>query len=480
MRAAFLGQAVRQLHELASLLQSAGEGGADAVASELVRIGDAAQSFGLVEVERAAKDTVDALEGRVPGAGLERLAAAVRASGGHTRFPPIVLIAKEPLLSKLQVESVRCCETLEYYESVAAWHATLRCEKPEAIVVPLDELDKLEAEDRSASVIVYGGSGYDVKARVHAASLGAKALLPDRIEFRPLLDRLRALGHRRRAGYPRLLLALDDKALMTALAKRLESHGAFVATAKRPESVGTELREASPDLFVVSEKLGAYDAATLVAAARMVPRQADMLVVALAPAAAATTLLTAGCDGVIDRALAPEDVAVQIEALLERARSRSTGRDASTGLVDRPSSMRSVDRALSEARRGGHTLSVAIVELDSAADIQRRLGRGVGDTALRLLARCLEGAIRASDVVGRLDEDSFLVLMPSCNAHHARRRLGDVRSLFTALCARDEKLSGLTFSAGVADTEDGRERLLPRAEEALELGRARDSRGTIN
>jgi diguanylate cyclase (GGDEF)-like protein len=479
MRAAFLGQTVRQLHELASLLGGPGDT-ADAVASELQRIGETAQSFGLTRVEEASKATVMLLESRSPGVGLAGLAKALRASGGHSRFPPIVLIAKEPLLSKLSVEAVRCCETLEFYDSVASWHARLRCEQPEAIVVPLDELDKLEDEDHAASVFVYGGSGYDVKARVHAAARGAKGLLPDRVEFRPLLDRLRALGYRRRAGHPRVLLALDDKALTSALIKPLENNGAFVATAKKPESVGSELREASPDLFVISEQLGTFDAATLVAATRMVPRQADMLVVAVASVKATTPLLTSGCDGVIDKALPAGEIAVQIEAFLDRARSRSTGRDASTGLADRPASLRSVDRALSEARRGGRPLSVAIVELDSAADIQRRLGRGVGDTALRLLARCLEGAIRASDVVGRLDEDSFVVLMPSCSVDHARKRLGDVRSLFTALCARDDKLSGLTFSAGVADTEDGTDRLLPRAEEALERGRARDSRGTIN
>lgn len=479
MRSSFLGQTVRQLHELSTLLALPDPTVRDTVAHELERIADIASSFGLEGVEGAARV---AAQGITPTAGapvLAPLGRAVRDAGGHTRFPPIIIVAREPLLGKLQVEAARCCETLEFHDSVPAMKRRLRCEEPEAIVVPYDELDKLDAIDRAGTVFVYGGSGHDIRSRVYAASLGAKGFLPDRVEFRPLLERIRAMGHRRRSDHGRVLVVHDDEAIREALVQALGAAGAWAAQARRPEEIGPSLRESSPDLLVVGEQACGFAAADIAAAARMVPRQADLVVLAIADPNSTRDLVSAGCDGVIDAHATHTDMARMVSAWLDRTGGRPTGRDASTGLVDRPTLLRSVDRALSEARRGGRPLSVAIVELDGAADVHRRLGRGVGDSALRLLARCLEGAIRASDVVGRLDADGFMVVMPSCAADHARRRLGDARALFSALCGRDARMAGLTFSAGVADTEDGTDRLLVRAEEALERGRARDARGSI-
>lgn len=479
MRAAFLGQTVRQLLDLEQLLRTGDPVAAPTVAHEVGQIAEAAVTFGLPEVEGAARAAVDDLEAGADKP-LHRLARAVRDAGGQTRFPPIVVIAREPLLGKLQVEASRCCETLEFYPTVAAWYEGLRGEHPEAIVTPLDEVAQLTEEDRGRAVFVYGGSGHDLNQRAHAASLGAKAFLPDRVEFRPLLDRVRSYGHALRAGQPRvLLIVVDNDRLRDHLTAALEQRGAQVSVARRSDEIGPMLRESSPDLLVVGERADRFGATDLAAAARMVPRQADLSVVAVGQAASATRLIAGGCDAAVDSALPVEDVATQVWSYLERARARATGRDASTGLVDRSTLLRAADRALSDARRGGRPLSVAIVEIDGAAELQRRLGRGAGDVALRLLARCLEGACRASDVVGRLDEDGFLVLMPSCPANAARKRLGDVRALFSALCARDDRLAGLTFSAGVANTDDGVDRLLIRAEETLERGRARDARGTI-
>lgn len=461
LRSGFLAQSVRQLREWSGLLaQGADPTVVDAVVHELERMSETARTFQIEGLTGAAEQASRAV---ATGGGRDALrpaASAVRDAGGHSRFPPIQIVARDGALDRMRVEASRCCEAVQFFESVEAMRADLRCEDPQAVVVPYEDLHLLSDEDRRFPLVVYGPG--DFEARADAATRGVMTFLPDRVEFRALLERVRWQTWLRRAPTPRaLLVGLPDE-----IAAGLESHG----VASRIEVTATSgvlaLGESCPDVVVTGPS------AEICRVVRGHPRYADLTLVGLAGSDDAAALLEAGFDGVLDPALPAAELSRRLAAMVGRARQRSTARDIATGLLNRPVTLRAVDRAVSEARRGKGTLAVSVVEPDGV-DTKR------SDAALRLIGRCFEGAVRANDVVGRMGGETFLVLFPGCNADQARRRLTDIRSLFQQLAAKDERVAGTTFSTGTADSDDGCDRLLLRAEEALERVRARDARGAV-
>lgn len=67
---------------------------------------------------------------------------------------------------------------------------------------------------------------------------------------------------------------------------------------------------------------------------------------------------------------------------------------------------------LSRARRNGHPLSIAYVDVDDFRAVNDRLGPTTGDRVLRTIAQRMRSQLRSTDVVARLGGDEFAVLLP--------------------------------------------------------------------
>jgi diguanylate cyclase len=86
-------------------------------------------------------------------------------------------------------------------------------------------------------------------------------------------------------------------------------------------------------------------------------------------------------------------------------------RDALTNTPNRALMLDRLESAIAFARRHATRIAVLFVDLDHFKLINDSLGHAVGDEVIKLVARRLEAAVRASDTVSRHGGDEFLVLL---------------------------------------------------------------------
>jgi len=107
------------------------------------------------------------------------------------------------------------------------------------------------------------------------------------------------------------------------------------------------------------------------------------------------------------------DVLRDLGRTLEREieRFEATSFDALTGLANRSGLLSLGEEMLSISQSADEGAAVLFIDIEDITPINERYGAKAGDQALRDLARILEGNFRGSDLVARLGDEEFCVLM---------------------------------------------------------------------
>lgn len=144
--------------------------------------------------------------------------------------------------------------------------------------------------------------------------------------------------------------------------------------------------------------------------------------------------------------------------------------DELTGAANRRAFMEQGRRELARAKRGGHALSLIILDLDHFKTINDRWGHAAGDAALVEACRRFRAGLRAADTLGRHGGEEFAVLLPETPPAQGLQAAERLRAALAGspLSLGEDKSVAITASFGVA----GLDRV---ADEAIEdLVRAAD------
>ncbi|WP_175151286.1 GGDEF domain-containing protein [Paraburkholderia ultramafica] len=143
---------------------------------------------------------------------------------------------------------------------------------------------------------------------------------------------------------------------------------------------------------------------------------------------------------------------------------------AVTGLANRRYALALFDAAISASIRTA-PLSIALLDLDRYKQINDHHGHLAGDDILRDFAQTTLGAVRRSDIVGRIGGDELLIVLPGASLDEASaaverlRREVSGRTVWTSAGRRIR----YAFSAGVCEVlpSDDARSALSRADRAL-------------
>ncbi|AEO49919.1 sensor domain-containing diguanylate cyclase [Rhodospirillum rubrum] len=97
---------------------------------------------------------------------------------------------------------------------------------------------------------------------------------------------------------------------------------------------------------------------------------------------------------------------------MEEALRRLATTDPLTGALNRRAFMEAARRDLALAQRHGEPVTVALADIDHFKRVNDQHGHATGDEALKTFVATVHGALRASDVLGRMGGEEFALILP--------------------------------------------------------------------
>jgi uncharacterized protein (TIGR02266 family) len=155
------------------------------------------------------------------------------------------------------------------------------------------------------------------------------------------------------------------------------------------------------------------------------------------------------------------------------------GRDPLTGVATRESFLERLGVEAKRAAATGRPLALVVADVDHLRKVADTRGRDAAATVLRKVAGILRASVREDDLVARLGDDDFGVILSGLGRGSARQFAARLRSAierFRFTSTWDNGASfGVTLSLGAASyptDADNEHDLLNRATEALEEARS--------
>jgi diguanylate cyclase (GGDEF)-like protein len=130
--------------------------------------------------------------------------------------------------------------------------------------------------------------------------------------------------------------------------------------------------------------------------------------------------------------------AIEYEEIFAQAR-----RDSLTGLPNRFVFEERIGSIVEQAKRHGHPLTLAALDLDHFKAVNDTMGHHMGDQVLKQVAEVLQQQIRLTDLLVRMGGDEFLLVLPDTT-------MVDARFLAERLCQAVEDLNIVTDTGRLA------------------------------
>lgn len=124
--------------------------------------------------------------------------------------------------------------------------------------------------------------------------------------------------------------------------------------------------------------------------------------------------------------------------------------DPLTGALNRTEIMHKISQEISHMRRTGEHFALLELDIDHFKRVNDTYGHDAGDQVLQGLVRTIKASLRASDEIGRIGGEEFLILLPHTSESLSMAMAERMRDLVakTALDVNDASPLQITVSIG--------------------------------
>lgn len=154
----------------------------------------------------------------------------------------------------------------------------------------------------------------------------------------------------------------------------------------------------------------------------------------------------------LNKIIIPFSLSFAKEINVERLEAKAM-KDTLTGLYNRSYMQYAFEKEIFDAKKEGHALSLALIDIDFFKNINDTYGHIVGDCILKELSLLIRENFRKQDTLIRYGGEEILLILPTTKACEAFTKLDSFRKVVeeTSFCA-DRKLK-ITISAGTSEYE---------------------------
>jgi diguanylate cyclase (GGDEF)-like protein len=440
-----------EAHELAGALRRFGFG---AAAKDAYRLGELLAGDANA---RALSEHVVRLR-----ADLERrdaAAPAVSEAEDDVGAPVLIFVRDAALAERLGAEAGRRGLRAEPVSTADGARAAAARERPLVVLLDRGATGALDlVSELAAAVPVLVLAAHDsLPDRVEVVRRGARAFLPTAsLHPRDAIEHALQLAEPAPATGATLLAVATEPGALAAIRAALEPERMRVATLSEPLRFWDELERVGPDMVLLATDMPEVGGIELCRVVRADRRWSTLPVLCFGGSGDPETMRRAFAAGADDcmAVLDATELAGRVRSRLERARlhRQLVERDALTGVANRQSSIRGIERLLALSTRYGEPVTLTTVDLERLREINDRHGHAAGDAVLRRVGDLLVQSFRGEDVVGRWGGEEFVVGMYGMARHDAVRRMRELLARFEdeRFAAPDGTSFGCSFSAGIA------------------------------
>lgn len=216
------------------------------------------------------------------------------------------------------------------------------------------------------------------------------------------------------------ILIVDDDILFTRLVKtRLESWGNTVSILSSGEEAYQRIRKEPIRVVIIDSELEGIDGPQMCERVRQLERSRYIYIIVFGETPEKDRMiaaLKAGADDYLVKPFNPIELRLRLRNAkrllnLEDELREGGGTDAVTGLVNLASFSLFFSVVLAESRRTNTTGALMFVEVPDFQSIFEANGYIPAHTLMSEIGRIMRRSVRASDVVARVDDDLFCVLL---------------------------------------------------------------------
>ena len=322
----------------------------------------------------------------------------------------------------------------------------------------LEAARRVRSQEGCASLpLAFLSADTSTETRVAAVHSGATLFLSKPMDIESFNDAVHHLVAPTRRGTPKILLVDDDEDFAAVVIELLADQEIEIVHETDPAAAIDRLGSVQPDLLLLDVVMPGISGFELCSMIRAIPRHHDLPVVFVTGEPSADvrrSCYQVGGDDYLVKPVIKEELVARIKTRVERQRlhREHKDRDSLTGLLQRRPFAQALDARLSEAKRHGKPVSVALFDLDHFKQINDSYGHLAGDRVLATLGRLMERSFRAADLRGRWGGEEFTVALygePAATAARIIQRLLDeFRTIHFDTAGRPP--FSVTFSVGVA------------------------------
>lgn len=170
----------------------------------------------------------------------------------------------------------------------------------------------------------------------------------------------------------------------------------------------------------------------------------------------------AGANDYLSRPFSPEELLGRIRVQLRlrqlqddlrraNERHRRLGsHDELTGLANRRHLLDLCRRELSRSRRHKLAMSIAMLDIDDFARLNREVGALVGDAIITEMAEVVTRNLRTADVLARVGPQKFAVMLPHTDAVQGQAAGERIRAAVEGHAFPNQRVGDMTVCVGVA------------------------------